>query len=165
MGHMCGIDKEMKVSPIQYLFAYDIPGTLCYVAFPIIVLLVAFSKAEIGIANLTDIRMWGYLLVILISSIPIGLLLGGLFICFFLSPFYRAMVRVNGGPFDKGDKVYVIAGPQKGRIVEVYSQWQGLQVRIELGEEAKKTFKDVYSTLSLMKIMDSEPACGADGSK
>ena len=151
----------MKVSPIQYLFAYDIPGKLCYVAFPIIVLLVAFSTAEIGAASLADMRIWGYILVILVISIPIGLLLGGLFICFFLSPFYRAMERVNGGPFDKGDRVYAISGPQKGRVVEVYSRWQGLQVRIELGEEAKKTFKDVYRTLSLMKIKDAEPAGGA----
>jgi len=164
-NHMLGIDKEMKVRPIQYLFSYDIPGTLCYVAFPIIVLLITFSTAEIGIANLADIRMWGYILVILLCSIPIGLLLGGLFICFFLSPFYLAMVRVNGGPFNKGDRVYVISGPQKGRIVEVYEQWQGLQVRIELGEEAKKTFKDVYPTLSLIKIRDAEPAGGTDGSK
>jgi hypothetical protein len=151
----------MKVSLIQHLFAYDIPGRLCYVAFPIIVLLIAFSTAEIHAAHLDDVRMWGYILVILVISIPIGLLVGGLFICFFLSPFYRAMVRVNGGPFDKGDRVYVISGPRKGQIAEVYSQWQRLQVRIELGEEAKKTFTDVYSTLNLMKIKDAEPAGGA----
>ncbi|MFA6567237.1 MAG: hypothetical protein WCS96_03425 [Victivallales bacterium] len=151
----------MKINLIQYVFAYDIPGKLCYVGFPLAVLAFSFFASELSVASLTDVRVWGSILFVVVLSLPFGVLLAALFICIFLSPFYLAVVRMNGGPFKKGDRVYVISGQQKGKTAEVYSECQGLSARIVIGEEEKKNFKDIYSSLSLIKTETAEqnPAC------
>jgi hypothetical protein len=148
----------MKINLIQYLFAYDVPGKLCYAGFPIAVALYSFNTAKVSFNMLADLRTLGLMFLLLISSILMGLLIGALFICFILSPLYRAIERMNGGPFNPGDKVYVICGPHKGRILDVYSHWQGLAVRIALGEEAKKNFNDVCFSLRLLKTNHAESA-------
>jgi hypothetical protein len=155
----------MRVNPIQYAFAYDIPGKLCYVGFPIAVLVWSFVKSDIRLENLKDLSVLGFGLLICVISVPLGLLLAALFICFFLSPFYLAVERMNGGPFRQGDRVYVIAGRNKGEIKEVYSGWQGLAVRLIIGEAEKETFKDVYWSLSLIKVEQAEPEPGAHAEK
>jgi len=142
----------MKVTPVQYIFAYDIPGKLCYFGFPLAVLAWSFARSGIRFENLADLSLLGLGLFICIVSIPLGLLFAGLFICYFLSPYYRQMEKVNGGPFREGDQVYIIVGRHRGEIRTVYSDWQGLSVRLDVGENEKKTFKDVYFSLRLIKI-------------
>ena len=152
----------MKVNLAQYIFAYDIPGKLCYIGFPIAMLVACFLIVDPSVAILTDVKALALFLVIVVLAIPLGVLVGGLFICFFLSPFYLAVERMSGGPFKKGDRVYVIAGTAKGKVTEVYSGWQGLSARIELGEDKKPNFKDVYSSLRLIKIDGAEPHSPGD---
>ena len=153
-----------RVSLIQYVFAYDIPGKLCLVGFPTVVLVWSFVISDICFGNIRDLSALGLGLLICVISIPLGLVFAALFICIFLSPFYLAMVKRNGGPFRKGDKVYIIAGRHKGEIREVYSCGQGLTVRLMIGEEERETFEDIYQSFSLMKgeQADLEPGAPAE---
>ena len=145
------MSKRMKVTVVQRIFAYDVPGTLCYFGFPIAAVAITFWATE---------TPWSYSLgisvLIVVFMVPVGLLSAGLFICFFLSPLYLAVERMNGGPFKPGDRVYVLVGRHKGRVTEVYSNWQGLAVRIRIGEYEEKTRKDIYSSTSLVKVKGAE---------
>jgi hypothetical protein len=141
---------------MQYVFAYDILGKLCFVGFPLAALIAVFLIIAPGVVVLTDLKVMALLLAVVILAILLGVLVGALFICIFLSPFYLAVERMNGGPFKGGERVYVISGKAKGMTTKVYTGWQGLSARIELGEEEKANFKDVYSSLSLIKIEETE---------
>ena len=77
-----------------------------------------------------------------------------------LGTMYYERELKNGGPFEVGNAVQILAGPHKGRITRVYSTWQGNSVRVELGEEAKKTYKDVFSPTQLLREDDDEPEAG-----
>ena len=156
----------MKVNATQYLFAYNIPGKLCYLGFPTAILLISLWTSEIslrGLTGLTEPRTVVFVVFVLIVSIPLGLLLAMLCICFFLTPFYFAVEEMNGGPFKPGDRVYVISGVHKGMTTKVYSDWQGFAVRIRIGEEEEETFKDICSPVNLIKTEAVEPPAATDG--
>ena len=45
-----------------------------------------------------------------------------------------------------GDRVQILAGPHRDRVFRVYEVWdERCQVRVDLDEEAKKEFTDVFS--------------------
>ena len=141
----------MEISLSQRLFARDIPGRLCLIGFPAVLIILSLRYAQITSASLHSLSMWGWLLLITAVCIPLGVFSAAIFISIFLAPIYQVAIRRNGGPFNVGDKVYVFAGKYKGTSTKVYSQWQGLSVRILLGEKEEKTFKDVISPLMLIK--------------
>jgi hypothetical protein len=68
-----------------------------------------------------------------------------------MQPFINMASRINGGPFSKGDFVHILVGQHKGKIVKVYSNWQHGDVRVELGDEYKDKFGDIYSSHMLYK--------------
>ena len=147
---------KTRVRPIQYLWAYHVPGKFCLFGFPMAVLILAYHATGMELGTLREPSVLGHAVLILALSIPLGLLSAAVFISAFLAPFYLRAERLNGGPFAVGDKVYVIAGRNAGEIREVYSNWQSLTVRIWLGEQEEKTFKDVFFTVNLIKIREVE---------
>ncbi|MFP6611084.1 MAG: KOW motif domain-containing protein [Pirellulales bacterium] len=152
----------MKVNPIQYFFAYDILGKLCFFGFPIAAMFISFTVSEIDAGSLGTLTILGLSFFISVVSIALGFLSAVVFISAFLSPFYRAVERMNGGPFKPGDRVYVISGDQKGKITEVYSDWQGLAVRIVIGEVEKRNYKDVCLSFKLLRVEGTELGDGAE---
>ena len=110
------------------------------------------NLAEFRFEYLRDWSMAGnYLLIALPAAVlgfvvwglPAGMLLGILL-------HYRSMM--NGGPFKPGDTIQVIGGIYDGRITKVYGGWQGSTVRVELGEDAQREFKDIFSPYQLLKV-------------
>ncbi len=104
-------------------------------------------------------REWQYILLFLLAVIvsPILFFLLGVLITIpIIGPIYYVRERVNGGPFRVGDTVYIIAGKHKGKVARVYSQWQHGTVRIELSEEEKEKFKDVFASYSILRVSDSD---------
>jgi hypothetical protein len=60
--------------------------------------------------------------------------------------------RFNGAPFEVGDVVCILVGPNRDRTVRVYSVWSERgQVRVELGETEKATFKDVFGYVEVCR--------------
>lgn len=110
------------------------------------------SLAIESVDNLKNLSMIGWAILVFILTLPFLFLVGSIFIAGFLSPFYKLNEKLNGGPFDEGDEVIVLAGKHKGKITRVYSKWQGMSVRIELGETEKENFKDVFPPSNLLKI-------------
>ena len=80
----------------------------------------------------------------------LGLLLAILLGWFVLGPLYYSQVERNGGPFKVGDEVLILTGPFRDRVARVYSPWQGDRVRVDLGEEAKQRFRDIFSQTQLL---------------
>jgi hypothetical protein len=74
-----------------------------------------------------------------------------------LGPLYRRQGIENGGPFREGDVVQILAGPHKGRITRVYTTWQGVSIRVDLGEKEKKRRRDVFSPVQLLKENGVQP--------
>ena len=61
----------------------------------------------------------------------------------------------NGAPFQVGDRVHILAGPHKDRVLRIYEIWEERrQVRVELGDEKKKR-QEMYSVTpgSVVKLL------------
>ena len=95
--------------------------------------------------------MVGLYLLLIVTSVPLGFMLGvawgGL-----VGALFIVRGRVNGGPFKPGDRVQIIGGSHDGILTHVYSGWQGNSLRVDLGEEAKTNFKDIFEPTQLLKV-------------
>ncbi len=81
-----------------------------------------------------------------ISAIITGASAGVLISYFVLRGLNYIITRMNGAPFQKGDTVQVLAGKYQGQTGKVYEEWKDRkQVRVDLGEQAKKNLKDIFS--------------------
>lgn len=70
---------------------------------------------------------------------------------FFLTPFYRRQAAENGAPFAVGDTVQVLAGPHAGSVGKIYATWQGETLRVDLGEEPKARYRDIFAPAQLLR--------------
>ena len=65
---------------------------------------------------------------------------------------------LNGAPFHRGDRVQILAGKHKGKVVRVYDEWpERKQVRVDLGDQAKRDVEDVFSEVELCRESRTEP--------
>lgn len=79
-----------------------------------------------------------------IASVPVGWVLFG--------PLLMAQGEENGGPFQPGDHVRIIAGPFRGRVAQVYSSWQHETVRVDLGDEPRRKYQDIFAAYQLLRV-------------
>ncbi|MBE0540905.1 MAG: KOW motif-containing protein [Verrucomicrobia bacterium] len=105
---------------------------------------------------------WQAAMFLALSIIPATLLgyFVGMFTCW---PFVRPICsRVNGAPFKAGDRVMILSGPQKGHTAEVHEITVGQGgwnlARVELGEERRKEFRDIFEEYSLLKMNGEQDA-------
>lgn len=85
--------------------------------------------------------------------VPVGAFVGAAISGVLLRIMWCIRVRINRGPFHKGDLVQVLAGSYAGRIAVVYEEWRSRnEVRIDLGEQEWRETKDVFSYVQLCKI-------------
>lgn len=92
---------------------------------------------------------WSYLLLFIVSiviapvlffilSLPCGFIV--------LVPLFRLGAKLNGAPFHAGDRVRILVGAHRDRIVQIYEVWEERgQVRVELDEQSRQKVKDVFS--------------------
>ncbi len=73
-----------------------------------------------------------------------------------LGPILMEQGIVNGGPFVPGDIVQIIAGPHRNRRSHVYSTWQHETVRVDLGEQAKAEYADIFAAFQLLRVEPGE---------
>ena len=84
-----------------------------------------------------------FLFVVSIIIAPIlALFLSLLYAFVFLGPIYRLRARFNGAPFHAGDRVRILVGPHRDRVVKICDVWKERgEVRVELNAlEAKDVF-------------------------
>ncbi len=131
-----------KPSIIQIIFAKKWLWGLAFWGFPVIIgvviLMPFFSKFD----EFLDF-------VIAFISVAAIAVFSNIILSFGL---FEKIAKINGAPFCEGDMVYIIAGKHKGKTVSVYEIWKDRkQVRVDLGEQAKKDVKDVYSYIEVCR--------------
>ena len=78
-----------------------------------------------------------------IASVPAAWVLFG--------PILMAQGEQNGGPFQPGDRVRIIAGPFCGRVAQVDTHWQHETVRVDLGDEPRRKYQDIFAAYQLLR--------------
>jgi hypothetical protein len=117
------------------------------------VILILFSR-EVGLVSLlSDFQAASFAVLGLIPATLLGYFVG-MFTCW---PFIRPICsRVNGAPFKVGDHVLILSGAEKRQTAEVYEITVGQGgwnlVRLEFGDERRKTFRDIFEEYSLFRI-------------
>jgi hypothetical protein len=95
-------------------------------------------------------------MAVLLMSAMLGFVLSVPTAWVLMGPTLMDQGKRNGGPFKPGDLVQVISGPYRNRVARVYSTWQCETVRVDLGEEAKQQFKDIFAAYQLLCVERSE---------
>jgi hypothetical protein len=99
---------------------------------------------------------WHTFLLLMLAFIPSSVL--GYFVGMLtVWPLVRIFCsRYNGYPLATGDQVVVLSGPLKNTRAEVYeittSQGGWDLARLNLGEERRKKFRDLFEEYSLLKV-------------
>ena len=139
---------------MQYFFAQDWLDRIWNTTIPLIVAVAAVRATGFSLDLLTDWHSALWTVGVFILGLLLGYF-GAILIGWpILGPIYYDRELKNGGPFKVGATVQILAGPNKGKITRVYSTWQGSSVRVELGEEVKKTFEDIFQPTQLLKEED-----------
>ena len=81
-------------------------------------------------------------------------------------PLLHSQGLANGAPFMPGDEVWILAGKHRGRLTRVYSAWQHDTVRVDLGDEEKAAYTDIFAPYHLLraKVSLAADATGASES-
>lgn len=112
----------------------------------------ALDAAGFQIELLTDAGMVLHYAYVCITAGLFGFVLalfpGG----FFIAALEHWRTRVNGGPFQIGDTVQIIGGPHAGKHSIITHFGQGTVVKLDLGDEVRKTYSDYFSTVQIMRI-------------
>ena len=59
--------------------------------------------------------------------------------------------------------VLILAGSHRGRLVRVYEVWSERgQVRVDLDEQAKRDFQDIFSFLEVCRDRDPQPRLNSE---
>jgi hypothetical protein len=131
---------------MQYLFAKDWPLKVYFAVVAILGVWVAVVTCHPSVAMFRD---WLYLLLFIVSIVVAPVLFCFLSLpcaCMVLGPLYYFRARLNGAPFRVGDRVRILVGPHRDRIVQVYDVWgERRQVRVDLDAQTEKDVTDVFS--------------------
>jgi len=131
----------MKPSPIRYFFGHGWKVSMCIGAL-VVAVWVGLSCGSFSV--------WAALAVLL--ALPLGCILGAVFLWPF---FFIVGSKINGSPFHEGDLVHILVGPHRDRVGRIYEMWPSRnQVRVEIGDQAKKDVTDVFSYNEICRERD-----------
>jgi hypothetical protein len=145
----------MKPSRIQYVLAENLPAKACrwLLAALLVGLVIKICQPS---RPLFDDGLYLSLFLICLSLAPV---LG-----FFLSlplawivgePLDQYVTRLNGAPFQPGDRIRILVGPHRDCVVRVYDVWDSRSlVRVELGRSSGRTAEDIYSFTQICRERD-----------
>lgn len=143
----------MTPSKVQYFLAQDWLAKVWMTIFPVLGAGVAVYASEIASSATTHLSSFFWLICLLILGAAIGWFGGILTGSVVLGPFYMAVARWNGAPFHPGEQVQILTGPYRDRILTVYAAYRDPdKVRVELGEEAKKKWTDVFPATEVCRV-------------
>jgi hypothetical protein len=113
--------------------------------------------ANVATASFTVFRS-EMILPLVIALIP-GTFLGlwvGVFTT--LLPVEKVCKRLNGAPFRVGDSVFILSGPHKGMVAEVYGTTVGQGgeklLKLELGPKHRADYSDIFDEYSVTRLSD-----------
>ena len=129
---------------IRYCLSRNLPFKLCFVLTTLGgVALALLVWRPLGSLSYDDLIWFVATLVLFPLMCFFGSFLVAPMLFFSL---YEYGARLNGAPFSVGDRVRILVGPHRDRVVEIYELWdERLQVRVNLDPESKDKVKDVFS--------------------
>jgi hypothetical protein len=148
---------------MQYLFAKDWPMKAYFTLAASFGIWGAVTVCEPSAALFRD---WKFVLLFLASvilapvlaffvSLPCGVVV--------LGPIYSLRAKLNGAPFQAGDRVRILVGPHRDRDVRIYDVWtERSQVRVELDAQTKAEVRDVFSFTQVCRESAAQPCAAAD---
>lgn len=138
--------------PLRILFLLLFVGApLCF-AGVVAILLAHVYQPLFDLWNLLQVVFFVVIALLLghLLTLVAGTILAAIFWPL-LRPRYEARCARNGAPFHVGDHVRILAGRHKNRVVRVYSEWKNDSVRVELGENEKEKFEDIFDPVQLLR--------------
>ena len=155
--------QDMKPSRIHYFVAGDWPSKIWATVFPVGFACFAASSCWqllLSPTRWTDpLFVLGYLVSFALLGYFVSILVGWPI----LGPLYYARSLKNGEPFHIGDKVQVLSGPHRDRIVRVVNvfdiaDWAGgHRIEVELGAAVKEDHR-VFRSTQVLRVESAQHA-------
>jgi hypothetical protein len=143
----------LKPTRWQRLIASNVlPKCWIYLLVPVATL--AVSLTSIGSLSFASNDLWatGLVLLVTVLSLLVGFWIGIITVWFVFGPILYHQGFLNGGPFQAGDVVQVISGPHRDQIGRIDSAWQHETWRVDLGEEARENYSDIFADYQLLRV-------------
>lgn len=138
---------------LHYFYAQNWPAWIWFTVAPLVPVLVVAR----ALGTPPDLSAFGpearsYLFLLGVTWL-LGYLVSGLVGWFIFGPLYHYRAEVNGYPFRPGDRVEILVGPSRGRVVRVADVWeQRGEVRVEAPESAGGKKRTVYQFTQVIKV-------------
>jgi hypothetical protein len=130
-----------------YFYAYTVPAWIGLALGAAVVAGVVWPSMQVSAAD-----FFGGIVLIVMGA-ALGILLCIFPGCFVFGPLMRSAAERNGAPFSVGDRVLVLRGRHRGRVLRIYEVWRECgQVRIELGEREHAAVTDVFSDVEVCRV-------------
>jgi len=140
--------NQFVKSALQYFFAHNWPMKIYFGTASTFGLFIGVGVCK---SNWSELNHWYDIIFVCVLPIivsPVLFFFLSIFPCgyFVLAPLYYLGAKLNGAPFQIGDRVRILIGPHRNQIVKIYAVWtERNQVRVELGDLPKEKVKDVFS--------------------
>lgn len=99
------------------------------------------------------------LLVVYACLSGLGFFVGGFTVLWLI---IQACRHINGAPFKVGDHAVILTGPKAGTVARVYEltrgQGGGLRPRLDLGEESRDKYRNIFDDYALLRHLDDNVA-------
>ncbi|MFQ5962438.1 MAG: hypothetical protein ACE5MG_13695 [Candidatus Methylomirabilales bacterium] len=150
----------MKPSRMQYFLARDWPVNVLLGMLTILIpaaAIVSLGSPEPSLFTQGSYLIWFVLIVFVLMALLAGFLCALIIAWPIVGIISGLQAELNGAPFHVGDRVRILVGPHRDRVVEVYEVWdERRQVRVELGEVERNQVEDVFSFGSVCREAGSE---------
>lgn len=78
----------------------------------------------------------------------------GIITAFFWGPIHERRASINGAPFQKGDRVRILVGKYRDRVVVVRGRGPGITLRVDSGEGEQDSIADCFFPYQLLSEDD-----------
>ena len=148
----------MKPTRSHYFYAQNWPAWIWFTVVPLLpALLVAIALGTPPDFAAPGSEAKSYYTLIGITWL-LGLCVAGLVGWFVLGTLYQARAEINGYPFHAGDRVEILVGANRGRVVRVVEvwDWRG-NLRVDLGEFARPGARVHFHFAQVIRADDAGP--------
>ena len=147
---------------IHYAFARNWPLKGYLASWGILGIVVVVSVCEPNREMFSD---WIFCVLFIVSLLvaPVFFVFLSFPVAFMvLVPLYYIGDRLAGAPFHTGDRVRILVGPQRNRVVEIYDVWNSRsQIRVWLDAEAEREVCDVFDFTQVFRESPKTPLAEA----
>jgi hypothetical protein len=153
----------MKPTRMHYFYAQNWPAWIWFTVAPLLcVLIMANALGTPPHLYALGVEAKSYLFLLGLAWL-LGYLVAGLLGWFIFGPVYHYRAELNGAPFQPGDRVQILVGRDRGRVVRVAEvwDWRG-DLRVDLGDLAGRKRRTIFGFAQVIRATDAEPPVAAD---